>query len=338
MKTIFKSLIYGMVAASMLTVTTSCNDEWEDEQYAQYISFRAPLNDQGITAVYVPFTRKNSDGTNKYGPGISNYQLPVIVSGSTHNSATRVVNFKHDPDTLDALNWARFATRTELYYKDMNPYCTFPSTLTIPKGEDVGLLDIKIDFNNLDLVDKWIFPITVAEGDGYVPNPRKNYKKAMLRIFPFNDYSGDYSATGLTIAVTGDQNSTGLTWLRTYVVDDNTVFFYAGRFDESNPQRGNYKIYARFEGGTSGTIKMWTDNPLMNLVVNKDASFRMIESEDQTYPYLRYRNVIINNIDYSFDDYTSLKGSKFSYTVSGTLTLQRTINTQIPDEDQAIQW
>lgn len=55
-------------------------------------------------------------------------------------------------------------------------------------------------------------------------------------------------------------------------------------------------------------------------------------------PYLRYRNVIINNIDYDFADYTSSVGSKFYYNISGTLTLQRTINTQIPDEDQAIQW
>ncbi len=64
----------------------------------------------------------------------------------------------------------------------------------------------------------------------------------------------------------------------------------------------------------------------------------MVESDDETQPYLRYRNVIINNIDYDFADYTSSVGSKFYYNISGTLTLQRTINTQIPDEDQAIQW
>lgn len=54
--------------------------------------------------------------------------------------------------------------------------------------------------------------------------------------------------------------------------------------------------------------------------------------------YLCCRNIIINNIDYDFADYTSSVGSKFYYNISGTLTLQRTINTQIPDEDQAIQW
>ena len=54
--------------------------------------------------------------------------------------------------------------------------------------------------------------------------------------------------------------------------------------------------------------------------------------------YLCCRNIIINSIDYDFADYTSSVRNKFYYNISGTLTLQRTINTQIPDEDQAIQW
>ena len=336
---LFNLLLVG-VAFSLTTMgLCSCNDEWEDEQYEQYLSFRAPLNDQGVTPIYVPYTRKGSDGKPLYGTGISNYQLPVIVSGSTHNNRDLEVHVAHDPDTLSALNWARFATRTELYFKDMVSYATFPSTVAIPSGTDVSLLDIRFDFQRLDLVEKWVLPLTIVDqGYGYQANPRKNYRKAMLRVFPFNDYSGDYSATGLTISIQGDANSTGLDKLRTYVVDDNTVFFYAGRFDESSPWRKNYKVYARFSGGSSGTVSMWCDNPEMEFKVNKEASYRMVESEDQTQPYLRYRNVIINNIDYDFADYTSSIGSKFYYNINGTLTLQRTINTQIPDEDQAIQW
>ena len=325
--------------AAIATFITSCNDEWKDEQYEQYISFRAPLNDQGVTSIYVPYTRKAADGTPLFGDGQSNYQLPVIVSGSTHNSRSLNVRVAHDPDTLNTLNWARFATRTELYYADMISYASFPETVSIPSGQDIGLLDIRFDFKNLDLVEKWVLPLTVVdEGYGYEANPRKNYKKAMLRVFPFNDYSGDYSATGLTISVQGDANSTGLEKLRTYVVDNQTVFFYAGRFDESSPWRKYYKIYAHFNGTTSGTVTFTCDNPEVEFKVNKEASYRIVESDDQTQPYLRYRNVIINNIDYDFADYTSSVGSKFYYNISGTVTLQRTINTQIPDEDQAIQW
>lgn len=340
MKKIIINLLLVSTACCGIAVTLcSCNDEWKDEQYEQYISFRAPLNDQGVTPIYVPYTRKNTDGSPLFGQGISNYQLPVIVSGSTHNSQQLNVQVSHDPDTLAALNWARFATRTELYYSDMISYATFPATVNIPAGQDVSLLDIHFDFQKLDLAEKWVLPLTIVDREeGYKANPRKHYRKAMLRVFPFNDYSGDYSATGLTISVQGDANSTGLDKLRTYVVDDNTVFFYAGRFDESSPWRKNYKIYARFSGGSSGTVTLWCDNPEMEFKVNKEASYRMVESEDQTKPYLRYRNVIINNIDYDFADYTSSVGSKFYYNISGTLTLQRTVNTQIPDEDQAIQW
>ena len=50
------------------------------------------------------------------------------------------------------------------------------------------------------------------------------------------------------------------------------------------------------------------------------------------------RSFIINNLNYSFVDYTSVSGSEMPWEVSGSMTLERKINTQIPDEDQAIQW
>ena len=62
---------------------TACNDEWKDEQYAHYISFKAPLNDNGVTSVYIPYTRHNDDGTPISGIGKSYYELPVLLSGTT---------------------------------------------------------------------------------------------------------------------------------------------------------------------------------------------------------------------------------------------------------------
>lgn len=59
---------------------------------------------------------------------------------------------------------------------------------------------------------------------------------------------------------------------------------------------------------------------------------------DATRPYLKHRYVIINNIDYYYSDYTAVAGTSVRYHVKGTLTLSRKINTQIPDEDQAIEW
>ena len=103
-----RPVILACALCTAFTATlTSCNDEWEDEQYEQYISFRAPLNDQGVTPIYVPYTRKNAEGTPLYGQGESSYQLPIIVSGSTSNNRSLDVHVAHDPDTLPLVHAER---------------------------------------------------------------------------------------------------------------------------------------------------------------------------------------------------------------------------------------
>ena len=82
----------------------------------------------------------------------------------------------------------------------------------------------------------------------------------------------------------------------------------------------------------------YTENPSLNFVNKKEASYRILEEMDAVRPYLKRRYVIINNIDYEYTDYTSVPGSGIVYTVRGSLTLERIFNTQIPDEDQAIEW
>ena len=327
--------------AGVLMLTTSCNDEWTEEQYTQYISFKAPLNDNGVSAVYVPFTRHNLDGTPLYGSSVSSYDLPVIVSGSLTNGRDITVHVSHDTDTLGILNYARYQMRTDLYYEDMSEYAEYPSTITIKAGEDVGLLPVTFKFNGIDMRHKWVLPIQVDDDDSYnyTSHPRKHYAKAMLRVYPFNDYSGDYSATTLTIANADDPTSaTGSETARAYVVDDNTVFFYAGNIDEDRLDRENYKVYFRFEGENQGSVTVWSENPDLEFVTDGRASFRIYETMDEVQPYLMHRYVIINNINYDYVDYTSVPGYKRAYTAKGTLTLERKINTQIPDEDQAIQW
>ena len=344
----------SILAASLLgllSLVTSCNDEWKDEQYTQYVSFRAPLNNAGVTDIYVPYTRHNADGTVMSGEGKSYYDLPVIVSGSTNNGKNLTVHFAYDPDTLNVLNYARFSNRTDLFYHDMTPYATFAPTIDIPKGTDVGLLRLNFDFKahsgdnaavgDIDMAEKWVLPVQILDDASYnyTSHPRKNYAKAMLRIFPFNDFSGDYSSSALKIFIPGDEaNASTVSEKRCYVVDENTVFFYAGNRDEDYTDRRNYKIYARFIGDTSGTLELYTDNPQLKLNVKKEASFRVVESMDAQQPYLKHRYVIINNLNYSYVDYTSISNYEMPYEVNGSMTLERRINTQIPDEDQAIEW
>ena len=66
--------------ASALATLTACNDEWKEEQYTQYVSFRAPLGKLGVTNVYVPYSRRNADKTFVEGSGLSSYQLPTFNS------------------------------------------------------------------------------------------------------------------------------------------------------------------------------------------------------------------------------------------------------------------
>lgn len=349
--TIYKSLLLAAVSTAALGTATSCNDEWTEEQYTQYASFKAPLdtegNSVGVTTVYVPYTRSNEDGSPLYGEqGLSSYNLPVIISGSTENSANRTIHFAPS-DTLDILNRARFSEpRRELWYIDMSQYASYPETLAIPAGQSVGLLPIKFDFRGIDLMDRYVLPITIVERpeDGCFRNPRKNYATAMLRILPFTDYSGVFQATNVKFyLVSGgvvDDEPGAMSTVQTYVVDENTVFFYAGTFNESSQLRRDYKIYARFEpyepGGKRGTVTLYTDNEKMKFVQNKLATFTIIEQDDEVQSYIMRRTLIVNDIDYTFTDYSTASGSEITYLIQGNMTMERKLNTQMPIEDQII--
>ena len=63
----------------------------------------------------------------------------------------------------------------------------------------------------------------------------------------------------------------------------------------------------------------------------------MTEEFDVQKPYLK-RVYIDIHLAYEFVDYTTLPGSEMKYTVNGSLSMERELNTLIPDEDQQIQW
>ncbi|MDD3038276.1 DUF4973 domain-containing protein [Bacteroides sp.] len=350
--------IYTLAAlAAMIVLGASCNSEWTEEQYEHYISFSSRLDSKGVTNIYVPYSRHDKDGNYaEGGEGRSNYQLPVLVSGSTDNAQNLTIHIAHDPDTLGILNYARYATREELYYKDMGmegmKYASYSETLPITAGQNKRLLDIKFDFRNIDMSEKWVLPLQIVDDPsyGYQSHPRKDYAKAILRIFPFNDYSGDYSGTGLTNkVVTGYDNkgnpietaeSITKASIRGYVVDEQNIFTYAGIVDEDYTDRKDYKIKFTFNGDKNGPVTLYCENAeKIGFEVNKEVtpSFRVSSSMDEARPYLEHRYVIINNIDYYFN-YMPVEGTSIRYHVKGTLTLSRDINTQIPDEDQAIEW
>ena len=334
-------LINITILLTCMMLLGSCNEEWKDEQFNQSLSFVAPLNEQGLSPIYI-----------RYKPnGAVTYELPMLVSGSTMNDKDLNVSVALDPDTLNVLNIERFSTRTELFYKLLpSPqFVTFPDNILIPSGSSHVKLPLNFTLAGIDMVDKWVLPLTIVDGPSYnyTANPMRHYKRALLRIFPFNDYSGNYSATGYRLFFKDTNGNTvgeAIT-VRThtgYVVDENTVFFYAGHVNEERLDRGFYKLRYQFNNDFDedlgyATITITADNPAIKFDVRGTPNYRVEESMDPIRPYLKRRTIVIS-LEYDFTDYTSIPGVELDYRISGTLTMERQINTQIPDEDQAILW
>lgn len=332
--------VYNYVLIAMAVVLGSaCNNEWEEEQFAQYISLKAPVNNKGYTQINVRYREG----------GMGRYQLPVIVSGSLMNENDIVVRIKEDPDTLKAFNIARFSMNNQgLYYEQLEESkYEFPETTVIKAGECVGLLNIVFKMKDIDMAQKWILPLTVAEDNGYQPNMRKNYRKALLRLIPFNDYSGAYSTTTMQTFICDEEGEISGSPIvennRTaYVVDDESVFFYAGAMDEDLPydQRKLYVIKVRFnEDNTLSLEAPYKD--VIDFRVDDDAAlvYSTFVVKDDTRPYIERRYVQVQ-LTYYFSDVTSaeVEQKKIHYKVTGTMLLERKINTQIPDEDQQVEW
>lgn len=325
-----------LLIMTALIVCASCNNEWESEQYVQLVSFKAGVNAQGVTPIYV-----------RYKPdGKVTYPLPLIVSGSTMSTKNLTVHIGLDPDTLARLNVEHFGSRKELFFKELgDKYYEYPETVEVPAGECAALLPINFSLGDLDQVDKWVLPLAIQANDpsfDYQANPRKHYRRAMLRIFPFNDYSGGYSATAYKVYFKGNENEAIVPENKTaYVVDEKTVFFYAGLLDIDRLDRRYYKIFCHFTDDLidlqTKKLEIYTDNPDINLVVKGQPSYSIEEEMDATRPYLKHMYLSVN-LEYDYRDYTSVPGYPLDYTVKGTLIMERKINTQIPDEDQAIEW
>ena len=337
---------------AVLVFCSSCNDEWKDEQYEHSISFKAPLSNLGVSPIYIPY----------YTNVPYQYQLPLIVSGSTTNNKNITVHVAVDSDTLVALNNAQFSSRTDHHYTELSSsYFSMPSTVEIKAGEDVGLMQIDFTLQGIDLVNKWLLPLKIEENDAYTVNGRKHYSKALLHVIPFNAYSETYSGIALSFYSKGYEHLAPIVrqTIQTYTVDENTIFFYAGNIDVNRADRGLYKVYAKFnrlspdgleeevdeklnsdefQDVEFGEVVFSTDNDAVLEFDGKTANYKVTKRKDDVRPYLVIRQTTISDIDYEFVDYTDVPGEKFGFVVRGSLIQERKINTQIPDKDQAIQW
>jgi hypothetical protein len=327
MKNIYKYIIV-LIAVSCLI---SCNNEWEDELFQNTISFGR----NGVTDIHI---RYKTDGKVAY-------KIPVEVSGSTINNREYKVQVALDIDTLKDLNFERFRYREDLYFKLLDEkYYNLPSTeVIIPSGTNTATMDIDFTLEGIDMVEKYILPLTIKESPDYLVNYRKYYRKALLNIIPFNDYSGVYSATdGLVYERNIDENNqTPMTMdtRQAFVVGQNSIFFYAGVTEEELENRGLYKIIATFEEGSGEA-----EGPLTLEAPNADkigfnpisGSYSIRTEMDPQFPYLEHRYITLN-MEYEYNEIIT-ETARIEYRFRGTLTLERKRNITIPDEDQQIIW
>ena len=327
---------------ALALVFSSCNNEFDEEVFRHIIGLKSVLNEEGTTNVYL-----------RYAPdGKAIYELPVIVGGSKVNERNLDIKIAVDPDTLAQMNEERYKDREDLYYQLLTEeYYRFISpTCHIPSGESVGLFDIEFNFTNLDLRYKWVLPLTVVDDPAYEANPRKNYRKAFLRVFPFNDYSGTYGATTMNLMINNSGSPFNVSERIFYVVDEHTCFFYAGAISDDYLYREKYKVNVRFND--DGTLTVTPADPAneMNFQVTGACSYTTSSRQDETEPNIvhEYTTVTMSYSYENFTDHFENNGNPFeddlgdpvrvTYSATGTYTMERRVNTSIPDRDQAIQW
>jgi len=315
-----KILFYTMITLLGITFY-ACEDEWKTEQYQKYVSFVR----SGYTETYL--------NTNT-ADGIIHYKIPIEVSGSTANERQVTVEVELDPDTLVAHNRTMFYTRDDLFFRQLDEqHFTFPNgtNVTIPAGKNVGYLNIDFQINDLDLVEKYILPLKISSTSEYAPSPKKHYKKTLMRIIPFNYFSGTYSAGAGTLTAEGDPTPTSKATREMRVVSDSTVFFYAGLCEEDARDRATYKVKAQFNDDK--TITFVADSTKIEFTPVPDKCTWSIKEEmDALQPYLMIRTVTME-LQYSYKD-VSNPFYTVKYTLKGSYTLERRRNTQIPEEDQ----
>lgn len=335
MKTILK---FSTMLLASVPLLFSCNKEWKGEQYENYISFATPLDyTNGTSNIYVSY---KTDGN-------VTYKVPVVVSGSTEPGHDLDIRVKVDKDTLALINDDHFKQRTDLYYKELPSkfYNLGDAVVHIPAGECQGTLDVNFSLKDIDLAEKWVLPLMVDdENASYTAHPRKDYAKAILRVIPFNKYSGKYNATTMNVYMGNETaNAICVTDRTLYVVDDESVFFYAGLTDEelTTSKRNRYKIVVRFEEDYDedgmGNVFLSAEDPSLNLRTNGKQTYEITERKDALQPYLVHRYVTLR-LNYYYNDFTTYKDKVLTYHAKGTMMTERKINTQIPDEDQAIDW
>ena len=130
------------------------------------------------------------------------------------------------------------------------------------------------------------------------------------------------------------------------VVDENTIFFYAGSTWVEDENRSRYKVFVEFgeatedeEGTVKGTLKLYGDasESEINIQPLGECKYEKRIIQHETIKYME-RHLTTLELSYKYTDVTSNPDYPMTYEVNGSMTMERQINPLIPDEDQAIEW
>lgn len=317
-----KQLYFLILAAAVISI--GCNKEWTEELYTQEVSFVK----SGVVTVYAKY--KNSGG-------LVPVKVPILLSGTTGNSEDIEVEIGIDKDTLTDLNFDRFRLRSDLYFTELPEanYAFKSMKTTIPSNSLQGHFDLDLKMEGMDMIDKYILPLKITNSSKRNVSSYRWFKKSLMQIIPFNDYSGSYSNAGLMwdrdISENG-QTALSVASRTTWVVDENSVFFFAGITEEEAFNRAAYKVIATFNADS--TVTLTAPNPDINFSQQR-GTYTVSKRMDEVQPYLE-KTYITMNIEYWYSDISN-PAFPINYRFSGPLTLEKVRNIQIPEEDQQVQ-
>lgn len=320
-----------VVQVYQLKITNFKDEEEKEEKDESYVSLNTLVDAEGMCNIYVYYRPNGST---------SSYELPIMVKSLHENKQNLDVNIAVDSDTLTELNKTRYLGAKYLYYKQLPENCySFASTCHIPSGTETQKLTIDFkNINNLDVVEKWVLPLTIEESSSYKINTQNGKHKAFLRIMPFNDYSGEYNGE-LEVSFEAS-DSFIMTSLKTLVVDEKTILFYAGMgWDQDFAYRNNYKVFIRFTDekidAQKNKVEIWSDNAENNnFKIGEEPSYYTWKEEvDTTNPNLKHIDITLY-LSYTYEDYTTSPNIRDKYAVKGTVSMQRDLDTsRIPNQN-----
>ena len=290
-----------------------------------------------ILGMYATFSACNDEWKDELYTQMLSFKAPLGDNGLKSNSRNIDAKIAVDEDTLRILNQEKFPVgRQDLWYVPLaEQHYSFESNIChIPAGENIQLYPIHFNFNGLELDEKYVLPLTIED-------------KALLGVNLFNDYSGTYNTTLMNIYIEGTTTDPAKVDTRlARVVDENTIFFYAGSTWVEDENRSRYKVFVDFEEGTEaeeGTIKgklrLYGDEgePGINIRPLGECKYEKRIIQHETIKYME-RHLTTLELSYKYTDVTSNPDYPITYEVKGSMTMERQINPLIPDEDQAIEW